>query len=355
MSFLSLLTAARPEIEAELLRALKDLRAENASRFPLDTWLIDEAVRRVNLGKLLRGSLALGVWSAYGGSDRRTAVQAAAAVELYGTGILMQDDVTDRSGTRRGLPTIHVIAQEKAQELQLDDSVHFGENCGTYLGDILYFTAHGLLANLELPVQKLQAINALCARELWMLGFAQLEDIRLSKLPPSDRTVTQDHILSMLAGKTGRYSVAWPLCTGALLADAPPSELEQLAKIGESIGVLYQLRDDELGVFGDPAVTGKSVDDDIREGKKTLYWLSLVAQLEPQDPLWRTFANPEATVQEIESVRQFLRSSGIEKARHNELIARQSELAQELKDVSLPPAVISLLEQLLTFVVDREK
>ncbi|MFC7762384.1 polyprenyl synthetase family protein [Catellatospora bangladeshensis] len=69
--------------------------------------------------------------------------------------------------------------------------------------------------------------------------------------------------------KTGRYSVVRPLQIGATLAGAPDAVLDGLAAYGEPLGEAFQLRDDVLGVFGDPARTGKSTLDDLRQGKPT--------------------------------------------------------------------------------------
>lgn len=355
MSFFSLLDAVRPEIESALVAKLEQAKSENAHQFPLDDWLFESAAQRVTQGKMMRGGLLIGMFEAFGGVGRMVAVQAATAIELYGTGLLMQDDVTDRSKTRRGLPTVHVEAQQWAQTQALSDPEHFGFNCGIYVADVLYFLAHELLNSLPIEPQKIRAINSICVRQLWLLGLAQLEDLRVSLRPTNDTTVTQSHILKMYAGKTGRYSIAWPLQVGGVLADIQAETIEQLAQIGEQIGVLFQLRDDELGLFGDAAVTGKSVDDDIREGKKTLYWLHLREVLPATDPRWEIFGNSAATSAEVDQVRQFLRESGAEQTVRQLMLQQQAQLNEVILAKKFPTAVQQVLVELLSFVLERTK
>lgn len=355
MSFFSTLEQVRPEIEAELLRVIAKAKQTNHSRFPFDDWLLDEATRRVTRGKLMRGGLVIGVYEAYGGSDRRAAVQAAAAIELYGTGLLMQDDVSDRSATRRGLPTIHVAAEQLAKQHDLHDAQHFGENCGIYLADYLFFLAQKSLIQLPIDPKKILAIQSVCAEELMLLGLAQIEDISMSSRPIFDSTITQQEILNMYAGKTGRYSIAWPLKIGAILADAPDPQQKELVSIGEQIGVLFQLRDDELGLFGDPEHMGKSVDDDLREAKKTLYWQLLIASLPQNDPHWKGFGNPDATAQQVEELRTYISAAGIQEQVHEIVVTKQSELQKKLTAIHVPSAVQNVLSELLQFVVNRKK
>lgn len=337
------------------MQKLEQAAAENAQRFALDDWLFEAIARRVTQGKLMRGGLLIGIYQAFGGLERKAAVQAAAAIELYGTGLLMQDDVTDRSKTRRGLPTIHVEAQAWASSHTLANAKQFGENCSMYAADVLYFLAQELLDSLPIEPEKILAVTALCNRELWLLGLAQLEDLRVSLRPITDIAITEAHILKMYAGKTGRYSIAWSLQVGGVLAEAAPEMIAEVAGIGEEIGVLFQLRDDELGLFGDPAVTGKSVDDDIREGKKTLYWLQLRQHLPQTDPRWQIFGNPVATTTDVDQLRTVLRTSGGEVAVRDLILDRQAQLKQVLLAKEFPTAVETVLLELLAFVVERKK
>ncbi len=353
MSFFTLLSEVHPDIEQRVLAAFTSAKTANNGRFIFDNWLLDEAARRATKGKMMRGGLVIGTYEAFGGTNRRAAVQAAAALELYGTGILMQDDVIDRSSTRRGLPTIHVAASQLAEKTALREASHFGTSCGICVGDILYFLAQDLLSTLEIEPSLALEICRISAEELWLLCLAQLEDARLSFSPMTDATITPEVIFAMLAGKTGRYSVAWPLRVGATLVGVSATDTEKIAALGERVGVLFQLRDDELGLFGDPASTGKSADDDIREGKKTLYWAHLVQQLKPDDKRWQTFGNPAATAAAVDELRSFIRTAGIEQSVHQYLLAEQAKVQQEIINSKFHAPVQALLQELTTFVVNR--
>jgi geranylgeranyl diphosphate synthase type I len=267
----------------------------------------------------------------------------------------MQDDVTDCSLSRRGLPTIHTIAREKAQLLDMHDPIQVGDNIAVYLADALYFLGQELLAQLEIdPVISLQ-LAAISARELAQLGLAQIEDLRCANLSSQTSELTQGTILQLYAGKTGRYSVSWPLQLGAVMAGSSADQLAALAKLGTEIGVLFQLRDDELGLFGNPDELGKSVDDDLRDGKKTLYWLALREQVDPADPLWQTFGSSTADTASIEKLRTHIRTAGIEQSVHDLITQKQTGLSTEIEASELTPPIKSLLTELLTFVVERKK
>jgi geranylgeranyl diphosphate synthase type I len=110
----------------------------------------------------------------------------------------------------------------------------------------------------------------------------------------------------MYTHKTGRYSFSLPLLAGAAIADAPGELRGKLETFGESIGLLFQIRDDELGLFGDERELGKPVGSDVREGKKTLLFSSLIAAMGPEERrrLDGIFGNPHATAADIEYVRE---------------------------------------------------
>ena len=121
----------------------------------------------------------------------------------------------------------------------------------------------------------------------------------------SKSSVGVDEIVAMYTHKTGRYSFSLPLLAGAMIAEAPEKLRGTLAALGESIGVLFQIRDDELGLFGDERELGKPVGSDIREGKKTVLFSALMASASAEERrrLDGIFGNPRASRAEIDSIR----------------------------------------------------
>jgi geranylgeranyl diphosphate synthase type I len=97
------------------------------------------------------------------------------------------------------------------------------------------------------------------------------------------RSSDPERALTIATLKSGRYSVSRPLELGALLAGATPEVAAGLLAVGDPLGVAFQLRDDLLGVFGDPAVTGKPAGSDLVEGKRTLLVAETLARLEGEE------------------------------------------------------------------------
>ena len=160
----------------------------------------------------------------------------------------------------------------------------------------------------------------------------------------------------MYRGKTARYSFSLPLATGALLAGRPDLR-DSLFEIGELAGLAFQVRDDELGLFGDQALTGKSVVSDIREGKKTLYRARLMARAEEGDRrrLAAIYGSPAAGEPEAAFVRERLESSGLraEIAVWRDGLARRAQdLASSMKGAD--PAGVAVLGDLIDYLVARQ-
>jgi geranylgeranyl diphosphate synthase type I len=162
--------------------------------------------------------------------------------------------------------------------------------------------AFELLARAAAPAPVLRGVLESCARELSAVGIAQMQDVAWGASRSGGGV---EEILRMYTHKTGRYSFSLPLLVGAAFAEAPKDVRSRLETFGECVGLLFQVRDDELGLFGDERQLGKPVGSDVREGKKTLLFSSLVTALDPAQRrvFDGIFGNPRATEADIEQVR----------------------------------------------------
>jgi len=146
----------------------------------------------------------------------------------------------------------------------------------------------------------------LFAHELGTVCAGQMQDVYLGASPesPSKRAIYE-----IMRAKTATYSVALPLVAGAILAGQGAAIRRRLYDIGLAAGVIFQIRDDELGVFGQTASIGKPIGSDIREGKKTLlyYYLWQAAGATERERLATIFGNPQAAPADIDYVRQAMR------------------------------------------------
>ncbi|WP_158888785.1 polyprenyl synthetase family protein [Amycolatopsis anabasis] len=222
-------------------------------------------------GKRLRPTFAWWGWRGAGGDPAGPladgVLRAVASLELIQACALIHDDLMDSSDSRRGFPTVHVaFARRHAEQGWLGSPANFGLAAAVLIGDLALAWADDMFADAGLPAARLAA-----ARPAWRamrteVLAGQYLDVRTQAI--GDASVEAALRIDRL--KTAAYTVQRPLHLGAALAGADEKLIDTLLEFGGDLGVAFQLRDDLLGVFGDPSVTGKPAGDDLREGKRTL-------------------------------------------------------------------------------------
>ena len=226
-------------------------------------------------GKRLRPEFVWCGWSAAGGSPEGPAADAVltvgAAVEFIQACALLHDDIIDRSERRRGGPSMHrAVAKDHADAGLAGDSEHFGVSAALLLGDLALAWADDLFtagaqslaaADRALPIWRAMRTEVLAG---------QLLDLLVTASTDGDAALQASDAMQVNRFKTAAYTVERPLQLGAVLGGADPGVVTALRRYGAEIGIAFQLRDDLLGVFGDPLVTGKPAGDDLLEGKRTL-------------------------------------------------------------------------------------
>ncbi|SNT44979.1 geranylgeranyl diphosphate synthase, type I [Asanoa hainanensis] len=228
-------------------------------------------------GKRLRPTFAHWGWRGVAGPAPAVepVLPAFAALELLHAFALIHDDVMDGSATRRGRPTAHqVLATQHAQAGRRGPAERFGTAGAVLVGDLCLVWADRLLSRADVPAPALLAARR-CYDEMRVEAIAgQYLDV-LGDAEPDSWSV--DRALRVARLKTAGYTVTRPLLFGAALAGhgerAVAGRLERVTdayqRYGAAVGEAFQLCDDLLGVFGDPAVTGKPAGDDLRTGKPT--------------------------------------------------------------------------------------
>ena len=255
----------------EVLAAFLDDRARSLSTVGADLAPLTDTARAMvlNGGKRLRPSFAYWGWCAVPavGEPDHGLVTAAAALELLHACALVHDDVMDASATRRGRPSAHAAfaSLHRASAWRGDPDV-FGTSAAILLGDLLLSWADALFESAPLASQAHASARRVWdeMRQLVMAG--QYLDV----LVQARGEYSVEDALRVAMFKTSKYTVEGPLHFGAAAALAGHATLAALSGYGLPLGEAFQLRDDVLGVFGDPAVTGKPAGDDLREGKRTL-------------------------------------------------------------------------------------
>lgn len=278
-------TAARLDdvsvaFEARLMEVLAQRRERSQSFSVPYAQLWEMLERMARGGKRIRPRVLMDAYQALGGIDERAAVDAACAMELLHIALVIHDDVIDKDLMRRGEMNIsgRFASEAMLRGTTRRDAHAWGEASSLLAGDLMLTLAHSVLARLEIPDERRQTVLDIFDDTVFESAAGEHYDVWLSlHLEPAN---AQD-VLAMVDQKTAAYSFQAPLVLAAVLAGAPADLIAELKVIARQIGVIYQLRDDVLGLFGDERDTGKSALSDLREGKETL----LIAYTR-SDPSW---------------------------------------------------------------------
>jgi geranylgeranyl diphosphate synthase type I len=327
------LDRVRTAVESALRSFLTEQRETLANMAAELVPVADEVAAVAGGGKRLRPAFAYWGWRGFVDPDDPAAeaddavLRAVAALELVHSSALVHDDVMDGADTRRGRPATHIGFAGRHGGDDLDgDPTGFGVGAAILVGDLALVWSDELLRRSGISPDALAR-----ARPVWdtmrteVTAGQYLDLLRAAGGLPGPAGA-----LTVARYKSAGYTVQRPLQLGAALACAGQDALETCTAIGLPLGEAFQLRDDVLGVFGDPAVTGKSADDDLREGKRTL----LVALTEESADgagralLAEALGNSAAGTEELDGVRTLMTRTGA-LARVEERIAEQTGRARE--------------------------
>jgi geranylgeranyl diphosphate synthase, type I len=225
--------------------------------------LMDAAAQAVSGGKRLRPAFCYWAWRAAGRAADDHIVVAASSLELLHASAIVHDDVIDDSDTRRGQPAAH----RYFQRLGLPGSDRqFGFGSAILLGDLLLSWSDQQLRASGLPIAAVARAMPYFDAMRTEVAAGQFLDL----LAQASDQNSVERAMRVLRFKSAKYTVERPLHVGAALAGADESLITSLSAYGIPLGEAFQLRDDVLGVFGDPGVTGKPAGDDLRQGKRTV-------------------------------------------------------------------------------------
>jgi geranylgeranyl diphosphate synthase, type I len=217
-------------------------------------------------GKRLRPAFAYWGYRGAGGEDTGEVTAAVAALEFVQASALIHDDVMDASDTRRGEPAVHrrFAAMHAEQEWEGDPDA-FGAASAILVGDLCLTWSDELLRRSGLDSPALARARPVFDLMRTEVIAGQYLDVHAQ----ASGDASLQRASTVARYKSAKYTVERPLLLGAAIADAPPEIGEAYSGFGLPLGEAFQLRDDILGVFGDPAQTGKPAGDDLREGKRT--------------------------------------------------------------------------------------
>jgi geranylgeranyl diphosphate synthase type I len=312
-------TTARPlPLDAENLRSrvdatLADFLAQQArtltSVSPDCHEMVQSVIGLMRGGKRLRPAFCYWGWRGAGGDGSQPIVAAAAALELFQAAALIHDDLMDGSDTRRGMPAVHRrFARVHTEHGWQGDGDRFGLAGAVLAGDICLVWTDELFTGSGLTVQQLASGRAMFNVMRTELLGGQYLDVLTQAAPEADPQAAIDRARQVIRYKSAKYTVEHPLLIGASLAGADPSLKAVYSEYGLALGEAFQLRDDVLGVFGDPAETGKPAGDDLREGKRTvLVGLTLQRATRVQgDTVRRLLGDPRLDAEGVATIREIM-------------------------------------------------
>jgi geranylgeranyl diphosphate synthase type I len=338
-------------VEARLAAVL-DERAASLSVVGPELVALSEAARRIvlNGGKRLRPRFAYWGWRSVrpAADDDSGLVAAAASLELLHSCALVHDDLMDASSTRRGHPSAHAAfaALHRAKGWAGDGAV-FGSAAAILLGDLLLAWADALFSCARVSAPAGAVYDE--TRQLVMAG--QYLDV----LVQARGGFSPDDALRVVEFKTSKYTVEGPLHLGAAAAGAAPEVFAALTAYALPIGEAFQLRDDVLGVWGDPAETGKPAGDDLREGKRTLLVALAMQRATPAqaDLLRQGLGHRGLDARRVHLLREVIVDTGALDDVEHRIATRTAEARAGLQDAPIAEDARAALDALAVAATQR--
>lgn len=352
----------RSELAEAVRAAVKNFQLQH-QQFALDSQLLTPAETFVTGGKLFRGSLCLAVVEAM--TDKQpdqAAVQAAVTLELAGSAILAQDDLMDHATMRRGQPALEhhysllwpgAVQQQTSRETLAGD---FGLSATICTSDVLFFMAAKTLTQVSLPAETKVALLSVMSDQIAELALNQAEELRVSGLALTDETITEALLRKIMIGKTARYTALWPLHFASILTGADAETQKSFAEYGEAMGLVFQLSDDRLGLFGDTAKTGKDADSDAKTGKKTLYALLAreILQGKQREQFLALYGKADLSAAEHARIVELLVEGGVAKA-VDDITTQEADRARKTAArLTRWPQLVALLTEAVAFLEHRD-
>jgi geranylgeranyl diphosphate synthase type I len=340
-------------VDGDLVGFLSEQRSWMAATDPAVAPLFEELERVIGSGgKRLRPVFCCLGQMASGAGVGAEGVRAAAALELLHTFAIVHDDVMDRSRSRRGSPASWVhLGEEHRRHEYVGDPHAYGLAAAVLAGDMALVLADRALLDSGFPRERIDRALARYDRMRVEVVAGQFLDV----LAAHRGAAEEKEARRIAVLKSGGYTVEAPLQIGAILAGADDELLRVLSRYGIALGEAFQLRDDVLGVFGDPEVTGKDRDSDLREGKRTVLLAKAIAGSAGEDRrfLEERIGRADLSAGELERARDLMESTGALDATLRLIADLVASARAVLHGQRLAPDAHDLLQEMAAVVAVR--
>jgi geranylgeranyl diphosphate synthase type I len=306
----------------------------------------------VDGGKRLRPAFCYWGWRAAGGADCDEILAAAAALELLQACALVHDDVMDGSDRRRGAPSVH----RKFGSLHRVSGWHgnpesFGVAAAILLGDLCLVWSEQMINTSGLDHAALLRGRPVHDRMRVELMTGQYLDV----VEQAMGGVSVERALRVARYKSAKYTIEEPLLMGAAFADGSAEVSAALSAYGLPLGEAFQLRDDVLGVFGDPSTTGKPAGDDLREGKRTVLVAATLSRADAGESavIRRHLGDAGLEAEDVERLREIISSTGALAEVERMIDERTARALAALGSPGLDPVAAGVLTELAGIATAR--
>lgn len=305
-------------------------------------------------GKMIRGCLIILSYLMFNKRLIKSIVKTASAYELLQSSLLIHDDIMDRDVMRRGRKSIFYQYKNLGEDENVFDSYHFGESLGICAGDIAFYLAFEILSELRIDPGIKEGILSMWSRELINVGLSQMQDVYFSSV---QREVSEEDILKLYKYKTARYTFSLPFATGALASGQDQKTILNLERLGEYFGIIFQIKDDELGLFGTEDEMGKSVGTDIEEGKRTLlhHYLSEMVSGEDKKFLDSVLKKREVTASVLASIQKIAEKSGAQERIHQKMTHTKEKAQILIAALKIKEKYKNILFDILEYNLTRKR
>ncbi len=313
----------------------------------------DKLKQFVIAGKTVRGSLFFSAAKAFAENEATLKTEdllyVASSLEIIHSGLLIHDDIIDQDQLRRGQASIWQQYQTESENSHFKKTDNYGQSLALCLGSICLYLAQLALDKTSFSAPLKDQLRQNLNQEIIRTYFAEMLDSKITALR-EDPSMTE--VLEMYRFKTARYTFSLPLQLAGLVNNLPQAEINSLILLGEKLGLIFQIKDDEISLFAHQEKSGKSFASDLREGKKTIFYLTLLPKLNPTEKEFfkKNFGQAKIDSKAIEQLQALFSKYSLKEV--GKLVAELSLEAQALiKEVKVGQ---NLLLALLDFNLQRQ-
>lgn len=349
MDFKDLFNDYRSQILARLSDVLDEKNREFNKRVKFDTDIFEVLESFSTKGKMLRGSLLLFSANAYEKKLDKGLLDLAVSLELMHSALLIHDDIMDNDKLRRGEKTVFAKYENDALKSGYKDPEHVGISMGIIAGDIALFIAQELSVSGD---NKTQEILSFYSKELRTVGLGQLLDYSYGI---RNKDYTTEQIERMYLDKSARYTFTLPLCLGATAARASDVQIDLIEKLSEKLGLIFQLVDDDIGIFGNEEEIGKPVGSDIKENKKTFLRKLLFDKSSDDEKMrfLKIFGSEEISDSDINYVRNKIVELGVREELEKVIYDYSKECLEIINSLDISEEYKKIFGQIVDININR--